>query len=75
MGADYFGVRPCPLYLSLGIDRFVELRKAALHVEALQANRAQFEADGRGPLESMPIRVAGGETSRATTFAELILSR
>jgi hypothetical protein len=71
VGADYFGVRPCSLYGSLGVDRFVELRKARLHVEALEANRARFEADGRGPLEAMPIRVVGGDTAPATTFAEL----
>jgi hypothetical protein len=71
MGADYFGVRPCSLYRSLGADRFVQLRKAALQVEALEANRARFETGTGIPLESMPVRMAGGGESRTTTLAEL----
>lgn len=67
MGVDYFGVRSCSLYRSLGVAEAITLIKASLQLEGLEERRSQLEAVVGSSLDAMPIRVSGADSSQQIT--------
>jgi hypothetical protein len=65
-------VRPCPLYKTLGVDRFIEQVKSAAFRQGLEAHRDRLQDASGRRLEDLPVSVSSlGEVTRTTSVSEL----